>query len=190
MSENEDFVDWIKRVRAGDPVAAEKMVRDYEPYIRRAARSRLRSSQLRRVLDSVDVCQSVLASLFKRTAKGQYELETPEQLQKLLTRMVQNKVTDAWRKLTVRILGSGDVDLGQIPSNELAVDDSVCALEVVALVRDHLPTEALELFDLRAAGVEWNDIARRYGATAEALRKRLTRALATAAAQAGVYDEP
>ena len=40
----------------------------------------------------MDICQSVLGSFFVRAATGQYKLETPEHLLKLLTTMARNKL--------------------------------------------------------------------------------------------------
>src|SRR4249919_1695419 len=91
-SENEDFQVLLGRVRAGDAQAAADLVRRYEPAIRRAARVRLVDSRLNRLLDSMDICQSVMASFFVRAALGQYELETPDQLLKLLATMTRNKL--------------------------------------------------------------------------------------------------
>jgi RNA polymerase sigma-70 factor (ECF subfamily) len=79
-------------VRAGDADAA--VVRRYEPEIRRAVRLRLTDPSLRRVLDSMDVCQSVLASFFVRAAAGQFDLEEPSQLLRLLVVMARNKLRD------------------------------------------------------------------------------------------------
>lgn len=45
----------------------------------------------------MDICQASLANLFARAAAGQFELETPEQLLKLLGATVRNKVTDCAR---------------------------------------------------------------------------------------------
>ena len=61
---------------------------------RRSAELRVRlvDTRLNRLLDSMDICQSVLASFFVRAALGQYELETPEQLLKLLATMTRNKL--------------------------------------------------------------------------------------------------
>ena len=41
---------------------------------------RLADARLGNLLDSMDICQSVLTSFFVRAAAGQYDLETPEQL--------------------------------------------------------------------------------------------------------------
>ena len=59
---NEGFQVLLRRVRAGDEQAARELVRRYEPAIRRAARIRLVDTRLNRLLDSMDICQSVLAS--------------------------------------------------------------------------------------------------------------------------------
>jgi DNA-directed RNA polymerase specialized sigma24 family protein len=86
------FFEFIKRVRAGDEQAATELVRQYETEIRREVRLRLRDGRLRRDFDSVDICQSVLASFFVRAVLGQYELEQPQQLIKLLVTMTRNKL--------------------------------------------------------------------------------------------------
>src|SRR6516165_1899580 len=68
MAEPATFQDLIRRIRAGDPEAAAELVRRYEPTIRRAVRVRLVDARLGALLDSLDVCQSVLASFFVRSA--------------------------------------------------------------------------------------------------------------------------
>src|SRR5437867_3096085 len=94
MDEPGDFLELIRRVRAGDQQAATDLVRRYEPAIRLAVRVRLTDGRLRRVMDSMDICQSVLANFFVRAAAGQFELEKPEQLLALLTTMARNKLTN------------------------------------------------------------------------------------------------
>jgi RNA polymerase sigma-70 factor (ECF subfamily) len=66
-------------------------VRRYEPAIRRAVRVRLIDARLRRVLDSTDICQSVLGSFFAHAGEDRYDLDTPEQLIKLLIGMVRQR---------------------------------------------------------------------------------------------------
>src|SRR6516162_9158458 len=92
------FSDFLCRVRSGDAQAAADLVRQYESAIRLEVRLRLRSLRLRRVLDSMDICQSVLASFFVRAAAGHYELDEPAQLLKLLVVIARNKVASQARK--------------------------------------------------------------------------------------------
>ena len=64
MPPDDDFVELIRRVRAGDEQASALLVHRYEPAIRIAVRARLTDPKLRRVLDSMDICQSVLGNFF------------------------------------------------------------------------------------------------------------------------------
>src|SRR3954471_7837995 len=103
MPESPTYDDLIRRVRAWDRDAADELVRRYEPAIRRAVRVRLADARLGNLLDSMDICQSVLKSFFVRAAAGQYDLETPEQLLKLLSSMARNKlITQARREHALR----------------------------------------------------------------------------------------
>src|SRR6516225_8044382 len=98
MSDETDFRDLIRRVRAGEQEAAWEIVRRYEPAIRREARVRLVDSRLRRLFDSMDICQSVFASFFVRAAMGQYEINTSAQLLRLLSAMTRKKLVDHARE--------------------------------------------------------------------------------------------
>src|SRR5262245_30824868 len=92
MTDDPSFTEFIQRIRAGDAEAAEELVRRYEPAIRLEVQFRLRDTPLARSLDSMAICQSVLASFFVRTAAGQYDLERPEQLRALLVSMARTKL--------------------------------------------------------------------------------------------------
>ena len=62
MTDNNTFADFLQRIRAGDEQAAAELVSRYESAVRVEVRMRLADSRLRRVFDSMDLCQSVLAS--------------------------------------------------------------------------------------------------------------------------------
>ncbi|QJW99127.1 ECF-type sigma factor [Frigoriglobus tundricola] len=92
MANEPQFADLIRRVRAGQAEAAAELVDQFEPEIRRAIRMRLTDPRLRRVLDSVDICQSVFGQFFARAAAGQFDLQEPNQLVRLLVVMAQNRL--------------------------------------------------------------------------------------------------
>src|SRR5215472_3345414 len=98
MSETAAFAEFIRRIRAGDDQAARELVRLYEPVIRREVRLRLRDLRLASRFDSTDICQSVMASFFVRAAAGQYELEQPDQLLRLLVVMTRHKLIQQVRR--------------------------------------------------------------------------------------------
>src|SRR5262249_1765144 len=88
----------MNRVRAGDEAAATELVRLYERTIRRTVRIWLVHARMRRVFDSLDISQPVLGSFFVRAALGQFKLDRPEQLVRLLISMARHKLADQVRR--------------------------------------------------------------------------------------------
>src|SRR5262245_48526015 len=62
MADDVGFADLIARVRAGDEAAAGELFRRYERAVRIRVRARLTGPSVRRLLDSIDVCQDVMKS--------------------------------------------------------------------------------------------------------------------------------
>ncbi len=189
------FDTLIRRVRDGDPDAAAELVRTYEPAIRRAVRFRLADARLGGMLESMDICQSVLASFFVRVASGQYELNTPEQLLKLLTAMARNKLASQARKQHAQRRDNRRVRSGDEATDGLVAAGCSPGLEVEARdllqeVHRRLSPEERRLLDLRNQGFDWSGIAAELGGNAEALRRRLSRALDRISEQLGLDDAP
>jgi len=184
----------LVRVRDGDAAAAEELVRTYEPELRRAIRVRLTDARLRRLVDSIDICQSVLAGFFVRTAAGQYDIQTPEELLKLLVTMARNRVIDwARRSQADRRDGRRDVSIErrngeqmQFASPQPGPASVLVSRELLEQVRSRLAPEELKLMEQRAEGLNWNEIAAATGDQANAVRMRLTRALDRVAEELGL----
>jgi RNA polymerase sigma-70 factor (ECF subfamily) len=193
MSDDNVFTDLIRRLRAGDPHAAEELVREYEPAIRLEVHCRLRDPRLRRTFDSLDVCQSVLASFFVRAAAGAYDLEQPDQLRKLLVGMARKKLLFQVRKQRAqrrdvrrlepitRADAAAVADPG--PSRQCGARDLLHSLQ------QRLSPEERQLAELRAQGREWPDIAAQVGGTPSGRRKQLTRAINRVARELGLDEE-
>jgi len=182
MSERLSFPELIQRVRRG------------EPAIRRAARFRLGEAGLRATLDSVDICQSVLASFFVRAATGQYEIDDPQQLLNLLVTMARNKVINHARHeqsagrqhRQVSMAGaSGEQLIARAPGPERALS----AADLLQEVYRRLSPEERALVERRNAGRDWASIAQELGDNAVVLRKRLSRALNRITRQLGINDD-
>jgi RNA polymerase sigma-70 factor (ECF subfamily) len=178
---SDTFLDLIREVRAGDQVAAAELVRLYESAIRRAIRFRLHDARLRTCFDSMDICQSVLASFFIRAAAGQYDLDKPEQLVRLLTTMARNKLASHARKelarnRTPRQTIEGD-EANEPRSREPEPADELSARELCREALTRLSEDERELVELRHRGCDWVSIARDKHSTPVVLRKRLSRAL-------------
>jgi RNA polymerase sigma-70 factor (ECF subfamily) len=191
MTAEANFHDLIRRVRAGDERAAAELVRRYEPAIRRAVRVRLTDARTRRVLDSMDVCQSVLGSFFVRAATGQYDLESPERLVRLLTAMARHKLCDAVDHEQAdcrdnRRVDAGRVEEAAVPAVEATPSRHASARELLDEARRRLAGDERYLLELRDQGLRWEEIARRVGGGPEALRKKLARAVERVAGELGI----
>jgi RNA polymerase sigma factor (sigma-70 family) len=193
MPDDIPFADLIRHMRAGDQDAAAELVRRYEPEVRTQLRLWLlrRPAPLRRVLDSMDICQSVLASFFVRAVVGQYELDRPEQLVALLIGMARNKLSEQAKyhqsqRRDVRRVRAQTLE----PSEVAAVGDSpseiVAGQELLNQVRHHLSQEERQLVELRAEGLGWVAVAARLGGTPEGRRKQLARAVDRAFQELGL----
>jgi RNA polymerase sigma-70 factor (ECF subfamily) len=181
MTETTAFVDLLQRVRAGEQHAAAELVRAYEPAIRLEVRLRLRDRRLRRLFDSLDVCQSVLATFFQRAAAGQFHLEQPNDLLKLLLVIARTKVALHVRRALCPTRHPGawpesDEGAWATAAPGPRPDELVADQELVALLRERLSTEERQLADLRAQDHCWADIAATVGGTPQARRRQLARA--------------
>ena len=180
MTEDENFAELIRRIRGGDALAARELIRKYEPAIRREARLRLGPS-LRPLFDSMDLCQSVLGSFFVRVAAGQYELESPARLMKLLIVMTRNKVREKARKKHEGGLGA---------SEPVAADEDhanhVLEQDFLDEFRRRLSDDERVLWDRRGSEDSWQTIAQELSATPVSLRQQYSRALRRVARELGL----
>ncbi len=187
MRDEPSFRDLIDRVRAGDVQAETELVRRYEPIIQLVIRRRLTDSHLRRILDSLDICQSVFLKFFPRAALGQYEIDTEEQLLKLLVTMALNRLRYYSRMYpapdTPMSAATEPVDPHPSPSEVVVLQ------ELVQSVRNRLSEEERRIMDLRAAGFSWADSAAQVGGSPDALRMRYGRAIAGVLGKLGLQDQ-
>lgn len=182
LPEDALFRDLIRRVRNRDEAAAAELVGKYEAAIRRVVRIQLRDSRMRSVLDSMDICQSVLASFFVRTALGQYELETPDNLLRLLASIARNKLKSQFNRVhaqrrDIRRQGTSADEAVVVPDQASDPSEQASAKELLEKVRSRLNEDDRYLAEQRALGRSWKEIAEEVGGTDESLRKKLTRAL-------------
>jgi RNA polymerase sigma factor (sigma-70 family) len=191
MNADSSFRELIRRVRRGDQAAAEELVRKYEPAVRMEVRVRLVEPKLRSQIDSLDICQSVLGSFFIRMAAGQYDLEEPGQLVKLLVTMTRNKLASRARREQAerrdyrRLVHQSNEPVDSSPSPSQAA----AARELLEETARLLTEGERKLVELRGAGHDWESIAQQLGGSPVLFRKRLSRALNRVARRLGLEDE-
>jgi RNA polymerase sigma-70 factor (ECF subfamily) len=194
MPADSTFSVYLARIRAGDEQAAAELVRQFEPLIRREVRMNLEDHRLSRVFDSMDVCQSVLASFFLRTAAGEYDLDRPEQLVGLLVTMARNKLASAVRREhrecrdNRRVADGAGERLDAMPAAAADPGEVLAGRELLDHFRSALSDEERRIVELRGDGLAWADVAARLGGTAQARRMQLARAVERVVQELGIED--
>jgi RNA polymerase sigma-70 factor (ECF subfamily) len=193
QSDGDSYAEFIRRVRQGDELAAEELVRRYEAEIRIEVRAwlRLRNPALRRVFDSMDICQSVLASFFARAAVGDFDLDEPPQLIRLLVGMARKKVSEQARhhqrqRRDIRRVGDQDPDERIAAGSEHTPSRLASGRELLEKFRELLTDDERKIADLRAKGSDWATVAAELGGTPDGRRKQLARAVARVESELGL----
>ena len=192
MSSAAHFVEFFRRIRHGDEQAAVEFVRRYEPLIRREVRLGISDRRLNRAFDSIDVCQSVLASFFVRAATGQYDVESPEELVKLLMSIARNKLASLARRerrlrRDARRVAETQPDvLEQVVDTASSPSEIVLQRELIERMRAELSDDERQIADLRVEGLGWDKVAERLGGSPQARRMQLARGIERAAQHLGL----
>jgi RNA polymerase sigma factor (sigma-70 family) len=195
MSDTASFPDFIQRIRAGDDRAAEELVRRYEPLIRREVRLRIEDERLNRAFDSMDVCQSVLASFFVRAATGEYDLEEPQNLIRLLVTMARNKLASKARlehrrrRDSRRVTTTDPEALNELLDGQPSPSEILSRRELLERMQAALTDEEREIANLRGQGLSWEQIAARLGGNGNTRRMQLTRGIERVARDLGLEDD-
>jgi RNA polymerase sigma-70 factor (ECF subfamily) len=186
------FAEFLRRVRAGDAHAAAELVRRYESAVLLEVRLRLRNLRLRRVVDSLDICQSVFASFFLRAAAGQYDLGQPSQLVRLLVVIARKKVAYQARRERAQCRDNRRLESVDLDSLEAAASPTpnqlVAAAELFREFRRRLTAEEQRLAALRAQGRSWAKVAAELGGTPQGRRMQWSRAGERVARQLGLEE--
>lgn len=190
----QEFSGFMERVRRGDAAAAEELVRRYEPLIRREVRMHLTDRRLGRLFDSLDVCQSVLASFFVRAAAGQFDLRDRTQLVNLLVEMAQHKLASAARRHyrqrrdARRLSSSAGEAVDRAVATGPGPGEIVAGRELLESFRKRLSAEERQLAEWRSDGVPWAEIAERLGGTPDSRRLQLVRAVDRVTREMGLEE--
>jgi RNA polymerase sigma factor (sigma-70 family) len=190
------FSELMARLRAGDESAAADLVHQFEPEVRRVVRTWIRRQRLvlGRVLDSADICQSVLARFFVHVAGDRLELESLDHLRNLLLVMARQRLLmharrnrAACRDLRRTIPLLPDAVAG--PVDPHTPYDQAAERELLDRVRAEFTPEEHELADRRARGQSWAEIVADMGGTAAGRRMQLCRAGTRVARRVGLEAE-
>jgi RNA polymerase sigma factor (sigma-70 family) len=183
MPEATDFPDLIQRVRCGDEAAAAELVHRFQPFLQRLVRIRMRQrvdyKRMRLQVDPSDVCQSVFRSVLEGLQKGRYRLEQPADLERLLQAMTRFNIATKARRWGVRLRSLvDDFEAQKLLDSAPGPDHGVDARDLVDAIQVEFTEDELEILTLRLDEAPWADVAKRLGGTPDAVRVKMSRAIA------------
>jgi RNA polymerase sigma-70 factor (ECF subfamily) len=171
-----ELQDFLAKIQGGDEAAVEAILQEMDPFLRRVIRMRLVDGRLRRAVDTTDILQSLLKDFLRQPAAGDPAETSSAQLCAYLAAAVRHKVQTRLRKERRH---AGSLPEEWEPSSpEPDVRNRVEDEDFAAVIRARLDQSARLIFDLKAQGLTWQEIAEKVGGKADALRMRLNRAVA------------
>jgi hypothetical protein len=173
------FQEFFEILSSGDSEAVEQLLSDFDPFLRRAIRLRLRDRRARRVVDTSDILQSLLKDYLSRVGTDP-GATSPQRLRAYLTAAAQYKVSAKTRRERHRFADLGDV--AEPVSHELPPGKEVEDRDFIAAIRSRLDEKDLRLFDLSQQGRTWRQVADEIGGHPDTLRIQLRRSVASALA--------
>lgn len=176
------FKSLVERIRSGDERAADELVQAFEPEVRRFVRFRLTSPELRRIVDSLDISQSVFSKFFVEFREGRIDVQSPEQLRGLLMTMARNRLFDLARrelaeKRDARRLVNTQNRIVNVADPTSSVSSQFAMQELMQAVLERLTSEERQLLEQRLSGRAWEDLSQEFHVSGDALRKRMARAI-------------
>jgi RNA polymerase sigma-70 factor (ECF subfamily) len=167
----------LERLGRGDETAAERLVADYEPYLRALVRRSL-PGPLRAKFDSIDVVQSVWVHALHALRAGAWQITDRGRLRALLVTVARRRLVSRYRhhrRALEREERGGD-DLEALPAPRQARPSEVAeAGELWERMLALCPPEHHEILRLRRQGLLLADIAARTGMHEGSVRRVLRR---------------
>ncbi len=187
---NSGFEEQLRLLQAGDERAIEAFVAQYEPYIRRAIRFRIKDAALMAAADSVDVCQSVLGGFLLKLSAGDYVLHCEADLRGLLMSIAKKKFAMLWRRESAekraRTRTRSLDSIPEVVSSGTSPESRLELKELISRVRQGLTDHEWDLLQQRRNGASWIEIESQLQVSAVVLKKRLSRALHRVAVDLGI----
>jgi len=179
----------LRRLRDGDPHAAEAVFNRYARELVRVAEGHL-SRKLAGRVDGEDVVQSVFRTFFRRSAAGEFAIDASDQLWRLLLTITLRKARAKGRFHTagVRDAGAeagGEAGLFEAAARDPGPEDAAALVDQIEVLLRDLPPVYAEVLGLRLEGHTVSDIAPRLGVSRRTVHRALNLLQDRLAAAAG-----
>jgi RNA polymerase sigma-70 factor (ECF subfamily) len=177
MSDEEPVAALLERLRGGDQRAAAELFHRYAQRLSRLAEQRL-SRRLAGRVDGEDVVQSVFRTFFRRSARGDFRIDTSAQLWRLLLKITLVKVCGQARRHQAgrRDAGAEAADdgwLAEAAAREPGPEDAAVLTDQIEALLRGLPPAYCQLLELRLQGHGVSDIAQQLGVVRQTVHRML-----------------
>jgi RNA polymerase sigma-70 factor (ECF subfamily) len=173
------FTEFTARLRGGDPRAAEELFARYAQRLIDVAEQQL-SRKLAGRLDGADVVQSVFRTFFRRSASGEFRIDSSGELWRLLVQITVRKARFYGRQHTAPIRDvaaeapRGAGLLAEAPAREPGPAEAAALLDQLEALLRGLPPVYPELLRLRLEGHSVAETAARLGLSRRTVQRGLT----------------
>lgn len=189
-----EFAEFLSALRRGDYAAVGRLVDQFGPEIARLIRMRLAGNNLRRITDSADICQSILFAFCQHAAAGEFDLQSPAELEKLLRTMALNKLRDLSRREQAgkrdqrRLVPGAGAEAAMVDAATQASSPSqhVALADLLDQFRRALSPAARQIHEWRALNWTWDEIGRELQEPPSVVRIRFARETQRVARQLGL----
>lgn len=166
----------LEKLAKGEAEAAERVFRDYEPFLRAMVRRKL-TPMLRAKFDSMDVVQSVWADVLKGYREGGWQFNDPEHLRAFLARVAYNHFATHCRRNRAALEREQPLHADEAraePASGLPRPSQVAqADELWTMLMDLCPPSHRPILELKGQGVPLAEIAERTGLHESSVRRIL-----------------
>jgi len=164
----------LEELTRGDPEAAERVFREYEPFLRAMVRKRL-TPPLRAKFDSMDVVQSVWAEVLEGFREAGWSFPDRKHLRGFLARVTYNHFINHCRRNREALKREQPIhdqeSREQPPSGQPRPSQEAQAGELWETLLDLCPPAHREVLELKGQGVGLAEIAERTGLHESSVRR-------------------
>jgi RNA polymerase sigma factor (sigma-70 family) len=168
-----------ERLQGGDARAAEELFARYARRLTCLAEQHL-SRKLAARLEGADVVQSVFRTFFRRSAAGEFRIDSSDELWRLLVKITLQKArakarhhTAAVRDVTAEAPGGGAALLAQAVAHEPGPAEAAALVDQIEGMLQGLPPLYGDLLRLRLEGHSASDSAARLGVSRRTVHRAL-----------------
>jgi RNA polymerase sigma-70 factor (ECF subfamily) len=180
MDEADSTADLVERLRSGDPDAAEKLFARYARQLTQVAERHL-SRKVAGREDGEDVVQSVFRTFFRRSVRGEFQIDSSAKIWRLLVQITLRKARAKARHHTAEARNVGaeaasddSAWLLDVASQEPGPEEAAILVDQIEVLLRGLPAQYCQILEMRLQGQAVADIAEKLNVSRQSVYRALS----------------